>query len=177
QDELHQTHGKLALAILLFQDLAAVPFLIVVPALAGSGQDSVMTVLLVRIGVGTLIFLIMLAAGRWLLRPLFHHIAQARSSELFMLTALLVVLASAFLTEHYGLSAALGAFLAGVMLAETEYAHQIESDIQPFRDILLGLFFISVGLVLDPRVVVSDWPWILSILVSLIVFKTIVITW
>lgn len=177
QDELHQTHGKLSLAILLFQDLAAVPFLIVVPALAGSGQDSVVEVLLLRIAIGTLIFLIMLAAGRWLLRPLFHHIAQARSSELFMLTALLVVLASAFLTEHYGLSAALGAFLAGVMLAETEYAHQIESDIQPFRDILLGLFFISVGLILDPRVVISDWPWILSILVSLIVFKTIVIFW
>ncbi|MGE3318313.1 MAG: monovalent cation:proton antiporter-2 (CPA2) family protein [Candidatus Berkiella sp.] len=177
QDELHQPHGKLSLAILLFQDLAAVPFLIVVPALAGSGDDSLVEVLGMRILIGTVIFLVMLAAGRWLLRPVFHHIAQARSSELFMLTALLVVLASAFLTEHYGLSAALGAFLAGVMLAETEYAHQIESDIQPFRDILLGLFFISVGLVFNPAIVVSDWQWILSILVSLIVFKTLVITW
>lgn len=177
QDELHETHGKLSLAILLFQDLAAVPFLIIVPALAGSAgaDNSVAGVLLYRLGVGTLIFLLMLAAGRWLLRPLFQHIAQARSSELFMLTTLLVVLASAFLTEHYGLSAALGAFLAGVMLAETEYAHQIESDIQPFRDILLGLFFISVGLLLDPRVVIADWRWILGILIALVVIKAAVI--
>jgi len=176
QDELHQAHGKLSLAILLFQDLAAVPFLIIVPAMAGAvGDVSVGTLLLERIAIGTLIFLIMLAAGRWLLRPLFHHIAQARSSELFMLTALLVVLASAFLTEHYGLSAALGAFLAGVMLAETEYAHQIESDIQPFRDILLGLFFISVGLVFDPHIVQKEWQWISALLLSLILFKTVVI--
>lgn len=174
QDELHQTHGKLSLAILLFQDLATVPFLIIVPALAGTG-GSVGAVLLERILIGTVIFLVMLAAGRWLLRPLFHHIAQARSSELFMLTALLVVLGSAFLTEHYHLSAALGAFIAGVMVAETEYAHQIESDVQPFRDILLGLFFISVGLIIDIRVFIAHWPLILSILVALVVFKTIVI--
>jgi monovalent cation:H+ antiporter-2, CPA2 family len=176
QDELHQAHGKLALAILLFQDLAAVPFLIIVPALAGSSSDhSVVNILMDRVVMGTLIFLLMLAAGRWLLRPLFHHIAEARSSELFMLTALLVVLSSAFLTEHYGLSAALGAFLAGVMLGETEYAHQIESDIQPFRDILLGLFFISVGLVVDPQVIVDEWKWVAVVLIALIVFKTIVI--
>jgi CPA2 family monovalent cation:H+ antiporter-2 len=176
-DELHQSHGKLALAILLFQDLAAVPFLIIVPAMADTAQQNTLgEVLLHRVWIGTLIFLVMLAAGRWLLRPLFHHIAQARSSELFMLTTLLVVLASAFLTEHYGLSAALGAFLAGVMLAETEYVHQIESDIQPFRDILLGLFFISIGLVFDPRVVMADWIWVASIVASLIIFKTLVIT-
>ncbi len=176
QDELDQSHGKLSLAILLFQDLAAVPFLIVVPALASTaGESSIGEVLLERIGVGTLIFIAMLAAGRWLLRPLFQHIAQARSSELFMLTALLVVLASAFLTEHFHLSAALGAFLAGVMLAETEYVHQIESDIQPFRDILLGFFFISVGLVFDPLTVMNEWKPILAILLSLIIFKTVVI--
>lgn len=177
QDELHQTHGKLSLAILLFQDLAAVPFLIIVPALAGDAQDgSLVELLLQRIGFGLAIFFVMLAAGRWLLRPLFHHIAHARSSELFTLTALLVVLASAYLTEHYGLSAALGAFLAGVMLAETEYVHQIESDIQPFRDILLGLFFISIGLLLDPRVVVQDWFWVATILLTLIILKAAIIS-
>lgn len=176
QDELHQAHGKLSLAILLFQDLAAVPFLIIVPALAGTASDnSVVNILMDRVIMGTVIFMVMLAAGRWLLRPLFHHIAEARSSELFMLTALLVVLSSAFLTEHYGLSAALGAFLAGVMLGETEYAHQIESDIQPFRDILLGLFFISVGLVVDPQIIIVEWRWVVAVLVALIVLKTIVI--
>jgi len=177
QDELHQSHGKLALAILLFQDLAAVPFLIIVPALANTSEQATLgAMLLNRVLIGTLIFLVMLAAGRWLLRPLFHHIAQARSTELFMLTTLLVVLASAFLTEHYELSAALGAFLAGVMLAETEYVHQIESDIQPFRDILLGLFFISVGLIFDPRVVMAQWMWVASVVVALILFKTVLIT-
>ncbi len=176
QDELDQAHGKLSLAILLFQDLAAVPFLIIVPALAGRGGDgSIGGVLLESIGIGTMIFFVMLAAGRWLLRPLFHHIAKARSSELFMLTALLVVLAAAFLTEKFHLSAALGAFLAGVMLAETEYVHQIESDIQPFRDILLGFFFISVGLVFDPSTVMNDWQPILAILVALIIFKALII--
>lgn len=178
QDELHQPHGKLSLAILLFQDLAAVPFLIIVPALADSHlHSSIGTVLLQRILTGSIIFLAMLAAGRWLLRPLFQHIAKARSSELFMLTALLIVLASAFLTEHYGLSAALGAFLAGVMLGETEYVHQIESDIQPFRDILLGLFFISVGLILDPRIVIAQWQWITAILFGIIFFKAFIIAW
>ena len=177
QDELHQAHGKLSLAILLFQDLAAVPFLIIVPALAGTGSDnSVVHILMDRVVMGTVIFVIMLGAGRWLLRPLFHYIAEARSSELFMLATLLVVLSSAFLTEHYGLSAALGAFLAGVMLGETEYAHQIESDIQPFRDILLGLFFISVGLVVNPQIVILEWRWVAVVLVALIIFKTIVIT-
>lgn len=176
QDELDQAHGKMSLAILLFQDLATVPFLIIVPAMANTGGgDSIGEVLLTRIGIGVLIFAVMLAAGRWLLRPLFHHIAQARSSELFMLTALLVVLGAAFLTEHYGLSAALGAFLAGVMLGETEYAHQIESDIQPFRDILLGFFFISIGLMFDLRVVTSYWQILATILFALIVFKFILI--
>ena len=176
QDELHTPHGKLSLAILLFQDLAAVPFLIIVPTLAETEVNtSISLALIEQLGIGMLIFTIMLAAGRWLLRPLFHHIATARSSELFMLTTLLVVLAAAFLTENYGLSAALGAFLAGVMLAETEYVHQIESDIQPFRDILLGLFFISVGLMINPHVVIQEWRWILAVLCVLVIFKTIVI--
>src|SRR5690606_26571549 len=107
-----------------------------IPAVASTsgGGDPITFTLFKTILAGTVIFFMMLAAGRWLLRPLLHQIAQARSSELFMLTALLLVLASALLTEHFGLSPSLGAFLAGVMRAETEYVHQIESDIQPFRD-------------------------------------------
>lgn len=175
QNEIHQEHGKLSLSILLFQDLAAVPFLIIVPSLAGTSEalgESLLNAALM----GTIVFVGMLALGRWFLRPLFHHIAHARSTELFMLTGLLVVLVSAFVTEHLGLSLALGAFLAGVMLAETEYVHQIESDILPFRDILLGLFFITVGMKLDPLIVVKDWMWIGSIVLGLILTKTLVIT-
>ncbi|MGE4348502.1 MAG: monovalent cation:proton antiporter-2 (CPA2) family protein [Candidatus Berkiella sp.] len=177
QDELQQPHGKLSLSILLFQDLAAVPFLIIIPAMAVTtgGGDSITYTLLQRLLTGTVIFFVMLAAGRWLLRPLFHQIASARSSELFMLTALLIVLASALLTEHFGLSLSLGAFLAGVMLAETEYAHQIESDIQPFRDILLGFFFISVGLMFDPGVFTTQWQALLMIVAATLILKTIII--
>ncbi len=177
QDELHQPHGKLALSILLFQDLAAVPFLIIIPAMAATNNtdESITQTLLLTLVIGTGIFILMLAAGRWLLRPLFHLIASARSSELFMLAALLVVLGSAFLTEHFGLSLSLGAFLAGVMLAETEYAHQIESDIQPFRDILLGLFFISVGVIFNPSVILNQWLAVLGIVSGLIIGKIIII--
>lgn len=177
QDELQQPHGKLSLSILLFQDLAAVPFLIIIPAMATttSGNESITSALMQTLFAGTVIFFLMLAAGRWALRPLFHHIASARSSELFMLTALLIVLGSALLTEHYGLSPSLGAFLAGVMLAETEYVHQIESDMQPFRDILLGLFFISVGLMFDPNVLVAHWEILLAIVLSTVILKMLII--
>ncbi len=175
QDELHQEHGKLSLSILLFQDLAAVPFLIIVPSLAPAANGSISDTLLNALLMGAVVFVGMLAAGRWFLRPLFHNIAHAKSTELFMLAGLLLVLVSAFITEHVGLSLALGAFLAGVMLAETEYVHQIESDILPFRDILLGLFFITVGMKLDPQVVLHEWPAILAIVAGLIVAKTVII--
>jgi CPA2 family monovalent cation:H+ antiporter-2 len=176
QDELHQEHGKLCLSILLFQDLAAVPFLIIVPSMADTQGTPLSEALLHALLMGGVVFVVMLAAGRWLLRPLFHLIAAAKSTELFMLTALLVVLASASLTEHLGLSLALGAFLAGVMLAETEYVHQIESDIEPFRDILLGLFFTTVGLIMNPVIAWQEWQALLLIVSSIILFKTVIIT-
>lgn len=178
QNELHQEHGKLCLSILLFQDLAAIPFLILVPSFAidAAGGEALTDTLLHALVIGTLVLVTMLAIGRWLLRPMFHHIASARSTELFMLSTLLIVLVSAFITEHFGLSLALGAFLSGVMLAETEYVHQIEADILPFRDILLGLFFITVGMMLDPQVLIDDWPWVLGIVFGIIVVKTVVIS-
>ncbi|HYL02342.1 MAG TPA: cation:proton antiporter, partial [Steroidobacteraceae bacterium] len=144
--ELNRTHGRLAFAMLLFQDVAFVPFLALSAALA-AGQDHFE--LRGSIGAvvgGVLAVVAVLAAGRWLLRPLFHEIAHSRLRELFTLTVLLVALSSAWASHVAGLSFALGAFLSGMMLAETEYRHQIEAVIRPFRDILLGLFFISVGM-------------------------------
>lgn len=175
QGELYQDHGRLSFSILLFQDLAAVPFLIIVPSLAGGSTDTVSAALLGAILKGSLVFIGMLAVGRWALRPLFHQVALARSSELFMLTTLLVALGSAWITEESGLSLALGAFLTGVILAETEYRHQIESDILPFRDILLGLFFLSVGMKLSPDVLISQWYWIALVVLGLILSKTLII--
>lgn len=176
QGEMQNIIGRTVLSILLFQDLAAVPFLIIVPALAKGGGGNIGNELLTLTLTGAIIFLAMLAAGRLLMRPLFHQAAGARSSELFMITALFVALASGWITEHLGLSMELGAFLAGVMLAETEYAHQIESDIKPFRDILLGLFFIGVGLKIDPFSVIKNWYAVFGIVSALLIVKAGIIT-
>ncbi len=177
QDELHQEHGKMSLGVLLFQDLAAIPFLILIPALgiAADPSVSIQAQLIKTVLTGGALFIVMLGFGHWLLRPILHFVAAARSSELLMLTALLVVLGSAFLTEHFHLSMALGAFLAGVMIAETEYVHQIESDILPFRDVLLGLFFITVGMYVNLNTLLDDFRWVMAITGGLIFVKFLVI--
>jgi CPA2 family monovalent cation:H+ antiporter-2 len=173
QSELQSRYGQLVLSILLFQDLAAVPFLIIIPSFAEG--VSLGAQLYTSIPTGALVFFGMLIAGRYVLRPLYHMVAEAKSSELFMLATLLVALASAGITDVAGLGKELGAFLAGVMLAETQYAHQIESDIQPFRDVLLGLFFVTVGLRLEPFILIIHWKLILSIVCSLVLVKTLVV--
>jgi len=171
--ELNRTHGRLAFAMLLFQDLAFVPFL-ALGAMLATGQQylSVSESVAAIIG-GVLAIVAVLAAGRWLLRPLFHEIAHSRLRELFTLAVLLVVLSSAWVSHLAGLSFALGAFLAGMMLAETEYRHAIEAAIRPFRDILLGLFFISVGMLLDLHLLgrIGVLGMALVMLLTLVVLK------
>ncbi|MGA2363963.1 MAG: monovalent cation:proton antiporter-2 (CPA2) family protein [Steroidobacteraceae bacterium] len=165
QDELNRTHGRLSFAMLLFQDLAVVPLLVVASVLAQgrAGFSGAMVWRLVALAVLALIAV--LAIGRWLLRPLLYAIAHSRLRELFTLAALLVVLTSAWITQQLGLSMALGAFLAGMMLAETEYRHQIEAVIRPFRELLLGLFFISVGMLLDLRVLYAHFLSVMGLLI------------
>jgi CPA2 family monovalent cation:H+ antiporter-2 len=171
RSELNRTHGRLAFSVLLFQDLAFVPFLALASALAaGGGRFEIGGSLLAVIG-GMISIVAVLATGRWLLRPLFHEIAHSRLRELFTLAVLLVVLASAWATTVAGLSLALGAFLSGMMLAETEYRHQIDTVIRPFRDILLGVFFISVGMLLDMRLLGSELEIASAALVVIIVLK------
>jgi monovalent cation:H+ antiporter-2, CPA2 family len=171
--ELNRTHGRLAFSMLLFQDLAFVPFLALGALLAAGEAHFALGQSVAALIGGVLAIVAVLAAGRWLLRPLFHEIAHSRLRELFTLAVLLVVLASAWVSHLAGLSFALGAFLSGMMLAETEYRHQIESAIRPFRDILLGLFFISVGMLLDPRLLggVGELALVLAMLVTLVVLK------
>ena len=122
---------------------------------------------------GLLALVAVLAIGRWLLRPLLHEIAHSRLRELFTLTALLIVLTAAWITQRLGLSMALGAFLAGMLLAETEYRHQIEAVIRPFRELLLGLFFITVGMLLDLKVLFGDFPRIVALLLLLVAAKAL----
>lgn len=174
QSALQSRYGQLILSILLFQDLAAVPFLIIIPTLA-EGGDNIASQLYTTIPMGVLVVIILLSTGRYILKPLYHIVAAGKSSELFMMATLLVALASAGVTDYFDLHKELGAFLAGVMLAETQYAHQIETDIQPFRDVLLGLFFVTVGLQLDPLVVVIHWKTIIAIVCSLVLIKTTVV--
>ena len=176
QLELQQPHGRLALGILLFQDLAAVPFLVVIPILAAGAGQTLLIPLLLALLKSAVAFAIMLTAGRYLLRPLFHEVARAHSEELFTLTVLLVSLLAAWLTSIMGLSLALGAFLAGMMLSETEYRHQIETDIRPFRDVLLGLFFVTVGMELELALLPAMWFWIGLLVLGLVLGKGLLIT-
>jgi len=176
QLEVNRTHGRLAVGILLFQDLAFVPLLAVENALHGSLSGlSPMDVMNALLRAAFALILV-LALGRLLLRPLFHEIGHARSTELFTLTVLLVALASAWATNAAGMSLALGAFLAGMLLAETEYRHQIEVVIRPFRDILLGLFFITIGTLLDLKLLLSHGWLVLLLLIALQLSKAGIVT-
>ena len=174
QDELNRTHGRIAFGTLLFQDLAVVPFLALAGVLA-SPQDSYS---LLEIGFAivkaAVALLIVLAAGRWLLRPLFHEIAASRAPELFTFAVLFVAIGASWSTHAAGLSFALGAFLAGMVLAETEYRYQIEAGIRPFRDTLLGLFFVTIGMQLDVPGLLRQLPTVVALLAGIIVVKTLI---
>jgi monovalent cation:H+ antiporter-2, CPA2 family len=173
QSENNRTHGRIAVAICLFQDLSFPLLLALVSALSGSAVDA--THILGAIGIAAISLLLVLAAGRWLLRPLFLMIASVRSAELFSLAVLLAVLASAWATHAVGLSLALGAFLAGMMLAETEFRHQVEATIRSYREILLGLFFITVGMMLDVGLLLRDLPLVTAILLGMLLLKAAVV--
>src|SRR5215470_16034882 len=170
--ELNRTHGRLAFSVLLFQDLAFVPFLALASALTRGDSFSLLSTT-ISVVAGVIAVVVVLLAGRWLLRPLFREITRSHSRELFTLAVLFVVLASAWVSHGVGLSLALGGFLAGMMLAETEYRHQIEAVIRPFRDILLGLFFITVGMLLDVGMLVREFGLVFSMFLGLIVLKTV----
>jgi CPA2 family monovalent cation:H+ antiporter-2 len=180
--ELNRTHGRLAFAMLLFQDLAFVPFFALGALLSAGRERFAVSESLEALGSAVLALIGVLAAGRWLLRPLFHEISHSRLRELFTLTVLLVVLSSAWVSHLSGLSFALGAFLAGMMLGETEYRYQIDTAIRPFRDLLLGLFFISVGMLLNLHLLwhPSELAIALAMLVTLVMLKAVIaalVTW
>src|SRR5271163_509958 len=175
QSENNRTHGRLAVAICLFQDLSFPLLLALVSALGGGGRAADAMHILSAIGIAALALLLVLAAGRWLLRPVFLMIASVRSAELFSLAVLLAVLASAWATHAVGLSLALGAFLVGMMLAETEFRHQIEATIRSYREVLLGLFFITVGMLLDVGLLLRQLPLVTAILVGMLILKAAVV--
>ncbi len=172
--ELSSGHGRDIISILLFQDLAVVAFLIIIPSLGQSGGDMARELALATAkAAGALVLLLFF--GQWPMRAWFHIVARQRSPELFMLNVLLVTLGLGALTQFMGLSLALGAFLAGMLIAETEYRYQVEEDIKPFRDVLLGLFFVTVGMALDLRVVVSHAGLVLLLLIVPVLAKLLLV--
>lgn len=172
--ELEQPHGRISVGILLFQDLAAVFFLILIPTLQG-GHSINSEQLLLALTEGAFLLVLLLVFGRTILPLLFHEVAHSRSAELFVLTSLVAALTAAWLTHEAGLSMALGGFLAGMMLGESHYKHQLEADIRPFRDLLLGLFFVSVGIQLNLSALLEQWHLVLFGSIALLLLKTLTV--
>lgn len=168
--ELESQHGRRIIGILLFQDLAVVPLLILIPSLAKPAEELAMTLGWAAVKAAAVLALL-LFFGQKLMRSWFTIVVKRRSQELFMLNLLLVTLGAAWITEHAGLSMALGAFVAGMLISETPYKHQVEEDIKPFRDVLLGLFFITIGMLLDLQVVIEHWTIVLLLLVLPVLLK------
>ena len=173
--ELDSEHGKRIMGVLLFQDLAVVPLLVLIPALASSPDKLFTSLALAGLKAAVLVGLL-LTGGQRVMRWWLTIVARRKSEELFVLNLLLVTLALAWLTELAGLSLALGAFIAGMLISETEFKHQVETDIRPFHDVLLGLFFISVGMMLDWRIVLERWPLVLLLATLPVLFKLVMIT-
>jgi len=166
--------GRLSLAVLILQDLAAVPLLIMIPLFAQE-DISIAEAIGKSIFNTLVVLLIIVLVGRRLLRPLLKSISSLRSQELFLATTLLVVLGTAWLTNQAGLSLAMGAFVAGLLVAETEYKHQVETDIQPFKGLLMALFFITVGMSFNLEVLLEQLAFISLITVALIIVKAIIV--
>jgi len=171
--ELESEHGRRAFGVLLFQDLAVIPLLIVIPALGG-GETLINDLLLALLKAAVLLF-VLLRVGPYVMRRWFRMVARQRSHELFTVNVLLASLFFAWLTHAAGLSMELGAFVAGMLIAETEFKVQVEDDIKPFRDLLLGLFFVTIGMKLDVRELPAIWPEVLMLLALIIPLKALLI--
>lgn len=177
QSETNSQHGRLGLAMSVFQDVTAVPFLIIIPVLGASVSADVLAITLVwALAKAVLAFALIYFAGRWLLRPLFHFVSEKSSLEMFTLAVLLVALLAAWTTNSLGLSLAFGGFLAGMMLGDTEFRHQVESTVRPFRDVLLGMFFVGIGMRFDPTALPAIWHWAVLGTLLILVSKLLIVT-
>ncbi len=176
QSEANTPHGRLGLAMSVFQDVTAVPFLVVIPVLGTSVAAGVLAGTLgIALGKAVLAFALVFFVGRWVLRPLFRVVSGRQSAEIFTLAVLLVALLAAWITNSFGLSLAFGGFIAGMVLGETEFRHQVESSIGPFRDVLLGLFFIGIGMRFNPMAIPPIWYWVVLCALLIVISKTLLV--
>ena len=173
--ELQSEHGRRVMGVLLFQDIAVVPLLVLIPALGAPAED-LLKALTVAALKGAVLVTVLLVGGQKIMHAWLKSVARKKSEELFVLNVLLITLGLAWLTERAGLSLALGAFIAGILISETEYKHQVEAEIRPFHDVLLGLFFITIGMLLDWRYVISHWPLVLLLSLLPVLFKLCLVT-
>lgn len=175
RNHMHTPKGQHIVSILLFEDLAIVPLLAIVALLASHGETVSLTERLQSVGIGLAALVALVLAGRYLLNPFFRLLANSGAREVMTAAALLVVLGSALLMDFAGLSMAMGAFLAGVLLSESSFRHQLEADIEPFRGILLGLFFLGVGMAVDLAVIAANWQHVILAVVAYMIVKALVI--
>ncbi len=173
--ELESEHGQRVIGVLLLQDLAVVPLLVLIPAL-GSAPEALLGALALALLKGAFLITVLLWGGQRAMRWWLTLIARRKSEELFVLNVLLLALGLAWLTDQAGLSLALGAFICGVLISETEYRVQVEAQIRPFHDVLLGLFFVTIGMLLDWRQVLPQWPLVLLLLTIPVLFKVALVT-
>ncbi len=174
RQQLDSAHGREIMGVLLFQDLAVVPLLVIIPSLTQPPEKLAM-LLGVALVKAVIVLAVILVFGQKLMRKWFHFVARAKSSEVFVLNVLLITLSLATITELAGLSLALGAFVAGMLISETEYKMQVEEDIKPFRDVLMGLFFVTIGVKLDLHILVGLWWQVLLALLALLLIKSLII--
>lgn len=176
QGEINFAHGQNAVGILLFQDLGVIPILMLIPALSVSSFGKEISYeLLIAMAKGLAVIMGIIVVGRKVLRPLYYSISASHSLELFTLTTLIITLGAAWLTHYLGLSLTLGAFVAGMMLGETEFRHQIKTDTRALKDVLLGLFFVTIGMQLNVQVLLDAWIWVALLLLAIIGLKTLLI--
>ncbi|MGX9892041.1 monovalent cation:proton antiporter-2 (CPA2) family protein [Wolbachia endosymbiont of Protocalliphora sialia] len=167
--------GRLSIAVLLMQDFAVVPLIVLVPLLTGNSEHSLISSLAGSLVQAAIALVLIFVTGRLLLRPLFSVIAKMESNEIFISTTLLIILGSAFITEQFHLSMALGAFVAGLLVAETEHRNSVEHAVLPFKDLFLGLFFMTVGMSIDIDLLLNKLPLVTLLSIILIVLKTSII--
>ncbi|MCH9813939.1 MAG: cation:proton antiporter [Epsilonproteobacteria bacterium] len=174
RNEIHSGYGRITLGILLFQDLAVIPILLMISIFTSNG-DSVSLLLLKTLGSAIIVFFILFIGGKMILNRFFNWIMTTNSEEIFLVSVLFVVIGASFIAEVFGFSYSLGAFIAGMTIAETKYKYRVEADLIPFRDILLGIFFVTIGMQIDLSAVVSYWHMILLLLVVIMVLKALII--
>lgn len=176
QQQMHTRSTQLSIGVLLFQDLVAIVFLILVPVFAGSHENNLSRELLWALSKGILLFALLISIGKWILPRIYNEIARSHSREIFVLSTLVIALLAAWLTHSFHLSMALGGFVIGMMLGEGPFKHQIDNDIRPFKDILLGLFFVTIGMSIQLELLINYWPRLLIFTIALLIIKTLIVS-